>query len=389
MKSHYKNIIHCGNASCQGIFLWGGATLPQKIEKAIVGTNIYNIMKHIPVGIMFLECPKGKVTYANDRAIELYGVNPLGLEIKNHSTKLMTILRTNGEPYPPEMLPMSRAIKGELVTNEELIIQRHNDGSRITVSASAVPLRDEKGEIVGSVGVFEDTTERKTLQEQLRNSERLAAIGETAGMVGHDIRNPLQSIMSELYIAKTEINDVTDSRMRETLKESIGNVEEQIAYINKIVSDLQDFARPVRPCIEEVNLEKLVKNVLSTIQIPKNVQIVYSLEKDASKLKTDSACLKRILINLTTNAVQAMPNGGRLTISTNRKDDKTYISVEDSGEGLSDEVKSKIFKPLVTTKSKGQGFGLAVVKRLTDALNGKISFESEKGKGTKFILEFP
>jgi two-component system, NtrC family, sensor histidine kinase HydH len=99
--------------------------------------------------------------------------------------------------------------------------------------------------------------------------------------------------------------------------------------------------------------------------------------------------LRRILANLVSNAVQAMPNGGNLTISAFRQDGKALITVEDSGSGLSEDAKSRLFTPLFTTKSKGQGFGLAVVKKLTEAMGGAVTFDSEKGKGAKFILSFP
>ena len=99
--------------------------------------------------------------------------------------------------------------------------------------------------------------------------------------------------------------------------------------------------------------------------------------------------LNRILGNLMINAVQAMPNGGELSIKANREANDVVITVEDTGVGISDEIKPKLFTPLFTTKSKGQGFGLAVVKRMTEALNGTVTCESEKGKGTKFILRFP
>jgi signal transduction histidine kinase len=99
--------------------------------------------------------------------------------------------------------------------------------------------------------------------------------------------------------------------------------------------------------------------------------------------------LKRVLINLIQNAVQAMPKGGSLNINAKCKDTYAYISVRDTGEGITEEVKSKLFTPLFTTKSKGQGFGLAVVKRLVEGQGGKISFESEKGKGTTFTVRLP
>ena len=99
--------------------------------------------------------------------------------------------------------------------------------------------------------------------------------------------------------------------------------------------------------------------------------------------------LKRVLINLIQNAVQAMPNGGMLKINAQRQGKLASISVEDTGEGISEEVKGKLFTPLFTTKSKGQGFGLAVVKRLSEAQNGEITFKSQKGKGTTFTVQIP
>jgi len=106
-------------------------------------------------------------------------------------------------------------------------------------------------------------------------------------------------------------------------------------------------------------------------------------------LKVDSTMIKRVLINLMQNALQAMPNGGNLTINGTKNRNHLEISIEDTGEGIPIEVQAKIFTPLMTTKAKGQGFGLAVVKRMTEAMDGTVNFESEIGKGTKFTLQFP
>ncbi len=99
--------------------------------------------------------------------------------------------------------------------------------------------------------------------------------------------------------------------------------------------------------------------------------------------------LQRGLSNLVTNAIQAMPNGGDLTITGNPQENKAVITISDTGVGIPDEIKPKLFAPLMTSKSKGQGFGLALSKRLVESMNGNISYESEKGKGTKFIVELP
>ena len=106
-------------------------------------------------------------------------------------------------------------------------------------------------------------------------------------------------------------------------------------------------------------------------------------------MNTDPLYLKRILTNLTSNAVQAMPNGGKIAITATCKNNKVLITVADTGPGIPDEVKNKLFNPLFTTKAKGQGLGLAIVKKLTEALNGKVTVETQIGKGTQFIVEFP
>ena len=234
---------------------------------------------------------------------------------------------------------------------------------------------------------LKELVEEKT--KQLKKAERLAAIGETAGMIGHDIRNPLQAIIGELYLSKDCLHSLPEHAGKQELMDSLRVIEEQTFYIDKIVTDLQDYAKPLAPHIEEVDLESIVDSVLSTVDIPENIQVAYLIEKGYPKLMIDASYIKRILTNLINNAVQAMPDGGKLTINAYCKDHQGYISVEDTGEGIPEEAKNKIFKPLFTTKAKGQGFGLPVAKKLVDALNASITFESEKGKGTTFIIQFP
>jgi PAS domain S-box-containing protein len=225
--------------------------------------------------------------------------------------------------------------------------------------------------------------------QQLKNAERLVAIGQTAGMVGHDIRNPLQAITGDMYLIKEELKIMPDSENKDSILESVAAVNENITYIDKIVSDLQDYTRTLRPSIQEVDLAELTEGTILTINIPERIELTKEIKDNSRAIETDVAYLRRILTNLITNAVQAMPNQGKLIIKANKKKDKIIISVEDTGVGIPEEVKTKMFTPLFTTKSKGQGLGLAVVKRLVEALNGQITFESQPNKGTKFIVEIP
>ena len=232
------------------------------------------------------------------------------------------------------------------------------------------------------------------LQEPLRTestwaSKRLAVIGATAGMVGHDIRNPLQAITGDVYLAKLEVDSMLNSERKASLQESLDAVEKNVEYIDKIVTDLQDYARPLKPFARETNLEDIIANLLSRNGTQSSIKISFCVENEAKRIVTDPDLLKRILDNLVMNAIQAMPAGGKLKVHAYREESDYAIAVKDTGVGIPDEAKSKLFAPLFTTKSKGQGFGLAVVKRLTKALCGTVTFESRKGKGTTFIIRLP
>jgi PAS domain S-box-containing protein len=273
---------------------------------------------------------------------------------------------------------------------------RHKNGRIIDVLYNATVYRNVSGKIQGVFAAARDITEQKKAEEQsqeaakkLKDSERLAAIGATAGMVGHDIRNPLQAIISDVYLAKTEFASIPESEEKRNALESLKEIEKNTDYINKIVADLQDFARPLNPQTEEADVKLIIDDLLTKNVLPENVKVSVKVESDASKVLVDSSFINRIMYNLVTNAVQAMPNGGNLTIRAFKEANDFMLTVKDSGVGIPEKVRGKLFMPMFTTKSKGQGFGLAVIKRMTEALGGTVTFESQEGKGTTFMVRLP
>ena len=207
-------------------------------------------------------------------------------------------------------------------------------------------------------------------------------------MVGHDIRNPLQAMVSDMYLLKSDLSSMPECTTKKGITESLESVETNIGYINKIVADLQDYARPLNPEYSEIDLSELIISIFETIRMPDTIKLSIDV-KAFPKIKTDPTFLRRALTNIVNNAIQAMPNGGNLALAGFEKEGNALITVTDTGMGIPEELKPKLFTPMVTSKATGQGLGLAVVKRLIEALNGKITFESQIGKGTTFTLTIP
>jgi PAS domain S-box-containing protein len=273
---------------------------------------------------------------------------------------------------------------------------RHKSGKIMDVLYNAAVYRNEMGEIQGVFAAARDITEQKKAEEQakeaakkIKDSERLAAIGATAGMVGHDIRNPLQAITGDVYLLKQELKFMPEREEKADVIESLDGIERNVDYINKIVADLQDYSRSLVPHSEETDVKGIIEDLLVKNGLPKNVKATVKVEPGARKIVADSTFINRIMCNLVNNAVQAMPEGGKLSINVYREASNVVITVKDTGVGIPEHVKGKLFTPMFTTKSKGQGFGLAVIKRMSEALGGTVAFESQEGKGTTFMVRLP
>ena len=209
-------------------------------------------------------------------------------------------------------------------------------------------------------------------------------------MVGHDLRNPLQTVIGELFLAKKEVESLVESEAKNNLNESIQAIEEQAVYMDKIVSDLQAFVQPVRVDKKSFSLKVLANEILASVITGKNIKVKMQIKDDFPQIKADLQLIKRVLINLVTNSAQAMPDGGILTLTGQvNPQGQVFVTVKDTGVGIPNNIKNQIFTPLFTTKPRGQGFGLAVCKRVIEAHGGTISFESTEGKGTEFTIQFP
>mgnify|MGYP005843507297 CR=1 FL=1 len=232
--------------------------------------------------------------------------------------------------------------------------------------------------------VEERTAELKQAQAKLLQSERLAAIGELAGMVGHDLRNPLTAIKNATYYLKKK-GALSQSASE---KEMLEVVENAIDHANRIISDLLDYSREMHLEPIECTPHSLLKETLSMIQTPSNIKIE-NHTIDEPKIKADVGKMVRVFTNMVKNAIDAMPNGGKLEIRSAKTNGNVSFTFTDTGTGISEEVMAKLFTPLFTTKAQGMGFGLAICKRVVEAHGGKITIESTVGKGTTFTITLP
>jgi PAS domain S-box-containing protein len=238
--------------------------------------------------------------------------------------------------------------------------------------------------------VEERTKELRDAQEQLIRKERLAVLGQMAGGVGHELRNPLGAISNAAYFLSMVLEEPEPE-----VKETLEILQKEVKTSEMIISSLLDFARAKPPTRRKVDINDVVQETLSRATVPENVEVVSQLDETLPIILADPDQLGQVFENIILNAIQAMPEGGQLVVKTSEVSEKlpksewVAISFADTGMGISQENLNKLFEPLFTTKAKGVGLGLAVVKSLVDGHGGTIEIQSKVGKGSTFTVRLP
>ena len=232
-----------------------------------------------------------------------------------------------------------------------------------------------------------DEENSKLIGQQLLHADRLASIGQLAAGVAHELNEPLGNILglAQLSLKLPELPDLA--------KRDLGKIEECVIYSRKIIKKLMEFSRQSSLCKEKINLNKVIDNSITFLEarcIKDGIEIVKQYTEDII-ITADPNQMKQVITNLTINAIQAMKNGGKLIISTKKGSEKSILSIEDTGIGISGENISKTFMPFFTTKDVGEGtgLGLSVVYGIIQNHNGDIKVSSEPGKGTIFEICLP
>lgn len=258
------------------------------------------------------------------------------------------------------------------------------DGRRIQVSLDFI---EEEGEPIGALLTLRDAESVRRIEDEIELSHRLAAIGRLASGVGHEVKNPINAIVVHLEVLRQKLQQVDPDTRRHM--DVIGN---EIQRLDRVVQMLVDFTRPVELQLAETDLRRLVGEVVQ-LAAPDaerhGVNIARHLPDEPLPVKVDADLMKQAILNVVLNGLQAMPNGGTLTVTANREENgMAQVDVRDEGSGIAEDVRDKIYNLYFSTKKGGTGIGLAMTYKVMQLHNGVISFDSS-ARGTVFYLKLP
>ncbi len=333
------------------------------------------VVTSLPVGLIATD-KDGRIAFFNGAAERITGLDLSRARGRAPETVL---------PHPFRDLKESLD-RGETITEREMECQ-FTAARIVPVSVSASEIINEEGQFVGEVFILRDLGEVRALQEEIRRTEKLAAIGGLAAGVAHEIRNPLSSIKGIASYYKNKFEDGSQDR------EMAGVMIEEVDRLSRVISELLEFARPATLNLKPTDVNQLLEHAVRLIQAEaaaKKVEIQRHLSPDRVPARVDPDRLTQCFLNLYLNALQAMEDGGRLTIaSAVEAGDRVVIDIEDTGPGIAAKDLGQIFDPYFTTKPKGTGLGLAIVHKIVEAHRGQIKVRSTTGQGTVFSLTLP
>jgi PAS domain S-box-containing protein len=292
--------------------------------------------------------------------------------------------------------PVEKALQtGATIEMENHTLLAARDGTRHAIASSAAPIRDNAGKIVGAVLVFRDVTEKQKAEVQMLTESKLQSVGLLAGGIAHDFNNMLTAIIGNLSLACMPASSRTE------ILQLLADAEKAALGARDLTQQLLTFAKGGAPIRKPALLHELIREACQFALRGSNVQCTYSLASDAWPVEVDKGQIRQILNNLTINARQAMPQGGKMEVRMENSDlsassmpplpagKYVKISIQDHGPGIQPEHLPRIFEPYFTTKKAGTGLGLATVYSVIRKHDGQIKVVSEPGKGTTFELYLP
>lgn len=347
--------------------------------------EISKLIESMPEAVFIFD-EQGKVIEANSAAVQMFGVS--ANEIKNFSAvDISTYLAARGQDPGSNDMVVKRALLGDMVRQERRTLALPRENSAVEALVSANPIRDDASRVVGALIVVRDITELTVLQQKMADAERHNAIGKMAAGLAHDFNNVLDTISQAVSVM-----EIDQKRPPEEQQLIVRMIRNAVRRGSEIVGGVRGFLVGGREESDAVDLNEVLEESIEltrplwqssfNISIQRFFQPVRCVRANASELR-------RVFTNLIINSIEAMPQGGTLSVGCEQKPGRVIAFVEDTGQGIPEDQKQHIFSPYYTTKKGGTGLGLAGAERAVHAQRGEISFESHEGSGTRFSLEFP
>ncbi|HAK89523.1 MAG TPA: hypothetical protein DHV16_05170 [Nitrospiraceae bacterium] len=317
-------------------------------------------------GIVLLD-DRGKIRWTNKKIVEMVGHEITGMSCEDLCADCSILFDTKTKD-------INTAIMTDLFGQKGKYFQVTN-----------APIKGIDGETHGYIRLIQDVTEIKKMEEQIIHSEKLASIGRLAAGIAHEIGNPLTSIFSFVQI----LREMEDDKFK---KESLETVYFHISRISEILKQLSGFSKMPAEEPKECLINDIIETSLNLIQYDKkakDINITKELSPSIRPITIDGNRLSQVFVNLVLNAIDAIPDGGALTVRSTAKGNDILIEFQDAGSGINREDLAHIFEPFYTTKEKGTGLGLAVSYDIIKKMNGTLTVESETGKGSTFTITLP
>ena len=364
------------------------------IELDVKNNLLSQILQNLTNSVVAVDTD-GKITSFNRGAERLTG-------LKSAQAVGRVYAEVLGRGVETEKSLMHTLRSGKYISEQEKNIL-HADGHPVPVSFTTCLLEDSQGHLLGALEVLRDLSEVRAMQEEVQRSKTLAALGEMAAAVAHEIRNPLGAIGVGISVLEREVaNDPAKDDVVKKIISSLGS-------LNRIVGNLLVYTRPLSLQLREVNLQEHVAQVLDFILIGvtrEDVEIVREFPGEPLSACIDPEKTEQVLINLVQNAIQAIEGPGKVTVSIGlrekspdgparillnglRADRVVDIKVRDTGKGIREENLDKIFNPFFTTRTDGNGLGLSIVRKIVELHNGEITVKSSPGQGAEFTMSLP
>ena len=342
-----------------------------------------DIIANIPSGVMTLDLT-GRIISFNEAAQRITGYPAEALCDRSWTESPFAMLPGVGAFFQaPEAATPQQAIMDNM---------RRQDGRLIPVGIGLSPLRDEAGSILGLVVIFQDLTERMRLEEHLRQTDRLAAVGQVAAGIAHEIRNPLAAISGCVQLLQDE--GAATARHRRLLDIVLRETER----LKLITGQFLDFARPKQVTPQPCLLGPILEEVVALLRQSHGHAAATTITLEGLDLRdlavlADPDLLKQIYWNLCLNALEAMPGGGRLDVRAScRRDPEAFwgvVEFADSGGGIPPDALARLFDPFFTTKEGGTGLGLSIARKIAENLGGSITVDNRPGEGATFRVAIP